>query len=357
MKTGSRDRLLEQLRLNLDSLSTEELLRIWQEHDSAEWTDEAFEAIAEILTARTGSLPSPGEAPAADEATEPEHANEVERATARRRLRRFVKPAGWKGRVIHPSPDRSIFPPQAAAIERPRRSPTGVQVAISVVLIVLLISMVAAPNWLAGLLSGQRGGLPRVPARDRRPAVVPAQGGLTAQHLQAANLTLADLPSGFALPEQDLVEQVPGLAGFDAHFYFRDPASPTVVFGGLTRAAPADFQQWINAPETVQALARAALGDRLASVEVIENACAAGEQRLFLSLEADLPNGTVRAQELLFARAPVLALVTVVYPKGGRPSVAACDLADALDQRLLDLLRPAPQPGAVAVGGKVLGGM
>jgi hypothetical protein len=48
MKTSLR----QQIRDSMNLRDTEELLQIWQANDRIEWSDEAFEAIREILQSR-----------------------------------------------------------------------------------------------------------------------------------------------------------------------------------------------------------------------------------------------------------------------------------------------------------------
>lgn len=63
--------LRNQIRANLGSKSTEELLEIWQTNDRVEWSDLAFEVLAEILKERIGALPGQGE-PVLDHDEEPD---------------------------------------------------------------------------------------------------------------------------------------------------------------------------------------------------------------------------------------------------------------------------------------------
>lgn len=49
--------LKAQIFRELDTRDTDDLLRIWQTNDRVDWSDEAFEAIREILQKRLGELP------------------------------------------------------------------------------------------------------------------------------------------------------------------------------------------------------------------------------------------------------------------------------------------------------------
>jgi len=49
--------MVEQVRRKMEEKDTEELLAIWRKNDKEEWTEEAFEAICQILSARGESLP------------------------------------------------------------------------------------------------------------------------------------------------------------------------------------------------------------------------------------------------------------------------------------------------------------
>ncbi len=49
---------ITQLCLSLQERDTNDLLSIWEKNDREQWTDEAFEAIRQILLERTGSLPA-----------------------------------------------------------------------------------------------------------------------------------------------------------------------------------------------------------------------------------------------------------------------------------------------------------
>jgi tetratricopeptide (TPR) repeat protein len=53
-----------QIRAVLEPRETEDLLEIWNAHDTNEWTPEAFEAIRLLLTERLGTIPSQGPDPA-----------------------------------------------------------------------------------------------------------------------------------------------------------------------------------------------------------------------------------------------------------------------------------------------------
>jgi hypothetical protein len=55
------DNLRKQVYDNLNLKDSDELLEIWQTNDHAEWSDEAFEVIREILTKRIGALPPQNE--------------------------------------------------------------------------------------------------------------------------------------------------------------------------------------------------------------------------------------------------------------------------------------------------------
>ncbi len=59
------EKLMESIRKNMKLKSTEELLKIWEENDRIEWTEETFEAIKKILLERGETLPpqkEPGKA-------------------------------------------------------------------------------------------------------------------------------------------------------------------------------------------------------------------------------------------------------------------------------------------------------
>lgn len=51
-------RMIEDIRQNLASKSTDDLLRIWKENDRERWSDAAFEAVRQILTERGLELPA-----------------------------------------------------------------------------------------------------------------------------------------------------------------------------------------------------------------------------------------------------------------------------------------------------------
>ena len=50
---------MKQTRASLETRGTKELLDIWHLHDGDEWTDEAFQAVHDILSDRLGSVPEP----------------------------------------------------------------------------------------------------------------------------------------------------------------------------------------------------------------------------------------------------------------------------------------------------------
>jgi hypothetical protein len=58
-----REQRLRQMRFVLEQRDTEELLSIWTTNDRAEWTDDGFDAIGQILLDRLGSLPAQGPGP------------------------------------------------------------------------------------------------------------------------------------------------------------------------------------------------------------------------------------------------------------------------------------------------------
>lgn len=60
------EELIEQIRRNLETKSTEELLQIWEKNDRNEWSDQAFIAIQCILEAR-GENPGPQGPPASED--------------------------------------------------------------------------------------------------------------------------------------------------------------------------------------------------------------------------------------------------------------------------------------------------
>jgi hypothetical protein len=60
------EKWIEQIRRNLETRSTEELLQIWEKNDRNEWTDEAFIVIQRILEAR-GENPSPQGLPSSED--------------------------------------------------------------------------------------------------------------------------------------------------------------------------------------------------------------------------------------------------------------------------------------------------
>jgi hypothetical protein len=60
------EKWIEQIRRNLETKSTEELLQIWEKNDRDKWTDEAFIAIQRILEARSEN-PGPQGLPASED--------------------------------------------------------------------------------------------------------------------------------------------------------------------------------------------------------------------------------------------------------------------------------------------------
>ena len=54
------DRLREHVRRQMREKETAELIAIWQENDREAWTDDAFEAVREVLLERLGELPEQG---------------------------------------------------------------------------------------------------------------------------------------------------------------------------------------------------------------------------------------------------------------------------------------------------------
>lgn len=50
---------IKQTRASLETRATKDLLEIWHRHDADEWTDEAFQAVHDILSDRLGSVPEP----------------------------------------------------------------------------------------------------------------------------------------------------------------------------------------------------------------------------------------------------------------------------------------------------------
>lgn len=57
-KYSTRATIVESIRVNLREKSTEELLEIWKKNNREEWSDEAFEAIKELLVERGDKPPS-----------------------------------------------------------------------------------------------------------------------------------------------------------------------------------------------------------------------------------------------------------------------------------------------------------
>lgn len=51
------DDLRDQIYSNMLLKETDELIEIWQKHDTGEWTEMAFEVVREILQNRLGELP------------------------------------------------------------------------------------------------------------------------------------------------------------------------------------------------------------------------------------------------------------------------------------------------------------
>jgi len=64
------EELIEQIRRNLETKSTAELLQIWEKNDRNEWSDQAFIAVQRILEAR-GENPGP-QGPPVSEDKEPQ---------------------------------------------------------------------------------------------------------------------------------------------------------------------------------------------------------------------------------------------------------------------------------------------
>ena len=56
-----KDELHKQIRQRMNERSTEELLNTWQENNREDWTDEAFDAIREILIERGENIPAQNE--------------------------------------------------------------------------------------------------------------------------------------------------------------------------------------------------------------------------------------------------------------------------------------------------------
>jgi hypothetical protein len=60
MDNQYREQRIKQIVSQLEGRETDDLLKIWQENDRQEWSNEAFDAIEEILGQRLGHLPSQG---------------------------------------------------------------------------------------------------------------------------------------------------------------------------------------------------------------------------------------------------------------------------------------------------------
>jgi len=64
------DKLKKQIYLQMQEKETEELLKIWQENDREAWTNDAFEAVYQILQERLGNVPPQEEKEIPTEETE-----------------------------------------------------------------------------------------------------------------------------------------------------------------------------------------------------------------------------------------------------------------------------------------------
>lgn len=58
MNKERKEQRTRQARAIWERKDTEELLAVWKKNDRTEWTDDVFEVIREILTARVGDLPA-----------------------------------------------------------------------------------------------------------------------------------------------------------------------------------------------------------------------------------------------------------------------------------------------------------
>ncbi len=92
--TDQSTTLNKKLYENMRQKSSDELLQIWKENDRTEWSDEAYDAIRQILTERGVSLPSQKAAVAvADEEGDPN-------ADALVRLSTWAQLLGWLALVV-----------------------------------------------------------------------------------------------------------------------------------------------------------------------------------------------------------------------------------------------------------------
>ena len=82
--------LRQLIRQKMREKDTEELLAIWKGNDREEWTEEAFEAVREILVERVGNLPEQDE-----EADSPDGVERDDQADTYYNFDRLTAIAGW----------------------------------------------------------------------------------------------------------------------------------------------------------------------------------------------------------------------------------------------------------------------
>jgi hypothetical protein len=165
---------------------------------------------------------------------------------------------------------------------------------------------------------------------------------------------LEDLPAGFVeIPATDMasaLEGAQGESGFDyeAFFMFMNPQGYEIVLGftavltntlGQTSADMALSNPDLLMSSIVSGISGGADVIEQKPLTGLDNI---GDASTGISMLADIQGTRMRFDIALFRQDTVLGILMIMYQDGVTPSVSIQDLTHVFDQRVIDVIQPAP---------------
>jgi hypothetical protein len=171
------------------------------------------------------------------------------------------------------------------------------------------------------------------PTPTPTPTLTPTPG------LSTIGLTLEDLPDGFvAMPPEEVREMEEGYPEGASAFGFQDNRTSQVIMGVLipypSRADQSIFDSMM--PQFVQVIA-AAVGAETNS-EPLPGLEDTGETSAGITAVGKMGSFSMRWDIVVFRRSDVGVLVIMAHPDGDKPAIPVVDLAQLLDERILNFL-------------------
>lgn len=156
--------------------------------------------------------------------------------------------------------------------------------------------------------------------------------------LMAASLTLDDLPVGFrTMPDENLVEMEQDLPQGAIAFGFSDEAEENVVMGQMVPIPSLAEQVAFDAiqPKMIEVLSMMFGAD---DPETLTGLDELGDSRASSTFITDFLTTPTHMEIIVLRRGEIGVILIVAHSEDGEPSIDAVEIADLLDERLVNFM-------------------